>query len=170
LDLTSFDGQGWLLSTLYLLTVLTADGTDQFANFRKIWEDLDTRIKATDTNSSLLDHLLGGPMNSHFASLVSRDVGHVISQFRLRVTLQIMLAARSRLFSTTEGYIGVAPKGVETGDVVCVLSGCRFPVLLRNAGMAYVHVGPCFVLGLMDGEAAQLIAKGEVRAQEFLIQ
>lgn len=61
-------------------------------------------------------------------------------------------------FSTADGYIGLAPKGTRTGDVICVLLGCRFPVVLRpisNASSEQIWqlVGISHVQGLMNGEA-----------------
>ena len=60
----------------------------------------------------------------------------------------------------------MGPGGVREGDVVCVLQNCGFPVLLRKEKDShYVHVGPCFILGFMDGEAAQLVGKGDLNIQ-----
>jgi len=75
----------------------------------------------------------------------------------------------SCLFQTLEGYLGMAPPKCEVGDLVCVFSDCSIPVLLRREGNHYVHVGPCYVLGLMDGEAAQLVRNGKTRIEEFNI-
>jgi hypothetical protein len=52
-------------------------------------------------------------------------------------------------------------------DLICVLSRCRIPVILRKFSNYYRFVGTCFVLGLMDGEAAQLLERGEADLQEF---
>ena len=58
------------------------------------------------------------------------------------------------LFTTEEGYIGVAPEAVKIGDQVCVILGCESPLLLRlqENGM-YVVIGECYIHGLMSGEA-----------------
>lgn len=78
------------------------------------------------------------------------------------------------LFTTREGYLGVSAKGLREGklsfsdlslvtyhlliskpdDEVSVLLGCDFPMVLRPRGSnRYEVVGPCFVHGLMLGEA-----------------
>ncbi|KAF4625433.1 hypothetical protein G7Y89_g12733 [Cudoniella acicularis] len=73
----------------------------------------------------------------------------------------------SCLFQTSEGYLGMAPPKCQAGDLVCVLSDCSIPVLLRKVDSHYIHVGACFVLGLMDGEAVQLVRSGKAKMEEF---
>ena len=55
---------------------------------------------------------------------------------------------------TEEGYIGIMPRNTLVGDLVCVLLGCQMPMLLRpTINSQYRVVGPCYVDGLMNGEA-----------------
>ena len=55
---------------------------------------------------------------------------------------------------TYEGYIGLAPPNAQSGDQVCILLGCDIPMLLRPSSKSqYQVVGPCYVHGLMMGEA-----------------
>ncbi len=56
-------------------------------------------------------------------------------------------------FETSDGLLGLGPRAMQNGDCVAVLSGCSMPVVLRKIGSYYLHVGSCFVLGLMNGEA-----------------
>ncbi|KAL8866973.1 MAG: hypothetical protein Q9174_005961, partial [Haloplaca sp. 1 TL-2023] len=76
-----------------------------------------------------------------------------------------------RLFSTREGYLGVSAEGLregkflsmfsllashhsKIGDQLSVILGCDFPMILRPRDSdQYEVVGPCFVHGLMLGEA-----------------
>lgn len=53
---------------------------------------------------------------------------------------------------TTSGYMGLAPKWTQVGDIICVLPGCCVPMVLRPVEHYYSLVGECYVLGLMDGE------------------
>ena len=58
------------------------------------------------------------------------------------------------LFTTEEGYIGLAPRAAKAGDLVCVLLGSRSPFLLRPlANNQYQLVGHCCAHGIMNGEA-----------------
>ena len=55
---------------------------------------------------------------------------------------------------TDEGYIGIAPKAAKQGDRVCVIFGCRSPLLLRKlSGSQFQVVGQCYFHGMMNGEA-----------------
>jgi hypothetical protein len=75
----------------------------------------------------------------------------------------------SRHFYTKKGYLGFGPKWVQEGDLVCVLQNCRVPVLLRKVDDHYEFISTCFVLGLMDGEAAEMVSRGEISMQTFEI-
>jgi hypothetical protein len=70
-------------------------------------------------------------------------------------------------FDTKDGYLGLAPNGTLPGDLVCVLKGCGVPVVLRKSGNQYLHVGTCFVLGLMEGEARPLLMQGILETDVF---
>jgi hypothetical protein len=74
-----------------------------------------------------------------------------------------------RLFETDSGYLGLAPEK-SAGDLMCILSGCKMVVLLRKHGNSYVHVGICFVLNLMDGEAKADLDSGWTKIKIFNIE
>jgi hypothetical protein len=74
------------------------------------------------------------------------------------------------VFWTTEGYIGLSSIAVRAGDKVCVLNTSSMPTVLREKESHYMHVGACFVVGLMDGEAALLAEEGKLRIQDFEIR
>lgn len=76
----------------------------------------------------------------------------------------------ARHFFTDKGHLGYGAKGILEGDIVCVLQGSRVPVLLRKIEDYYHFVSTCFVLGLMDGEAAQMLERGEVFMQQFNVR
>ncbi|KAM0420550.1 hypothetical protein ACHAPT_011719 [Fusarium lateritium] len=69
-------------------------------------------------------------------------------------------------FVTKSGHMGIAGS-VEVGDEVVVLAGCDAPVLRRKKGQHHEYIGPCFVLGLMDGEAKQMVDQGETGMETF---
>lgn len=64
-------------------------------------------------------------------------------------------------FITEDGYIGLAPLGTEPGDIISVILGCHFPVVLRKDPESSVKsgetrwkvVGICYINGMMYGEA-----------------
>lgn len=51
--------------------------------------------------------------------------------------------------------MGIGPKRTQEGDEVCILLGCKIPLVIRKCEDSdrYFLVGECYVYGLMDGEA-----------------
>jgi hypothetical protein len=74
-----------------------------------------------------------------------------------------------RHFYTRKGFLGYAPEGIRERDLVCVLESCGVPVLLRKIDGFYHFVSTCFVLGLLDGEAAVMLKRGKASLQDFNI-
>ncbi|KAF2651311.1 HET-domain-containing protein [Lophiostoma macrostomum CBS 122681] len=59
-------------------------------------------------------------------------------------------------FQTSDGGYGIGPAGTRKGDIVAVILGCDFPMILRpNAkdSLEFSVVGECYVHGVMFGEA-----------------
>ena len=65
------------------------------------------------------------------------------------------------------GYLGYGPDGLQIGDRVVVVPNCKVPLVFRKVGENYRFVSTCFVLGLMDGEAGRMVARGETFLQEL---
>ncbi|KAF2248565.1 hypothetical protein BU26DRAFT_338233 [Trematosphaeria pertusa] len=84
----------------------------------------------------------------------------------LRPHLWRCLREKQQLFYTSAGYIGSSLHGIRAGDIVCIIQGCPCPVLLRREGSHFLHLGTCFVLGLMDGEAALRVKQGSIKIEE----
>jgi di/tripeptidase len=51
--------------------------------------------------------------------------------------------------------MGMVRRPLREGDMICVVLGCNVPMVLRKAVDDHHLVGPCFVWGLMDGEALE---------------
>lgn len=58
-------------------------------------------------------------------------------------------------FITKEGWLGMAPEGTQPGDVVSVILGCQFPLVLRRQDddHRWKVVGACHAHGFMSGQA-----------------
>jgi hypothetical protein len=78
------------------------------------------RIAGKRLSSMLLDH------GKKYAADIPVSAG---VSFAFEQCIQIMQSG-GRLITTTNGYIGLAPSGVERDDKVCVLLGCHVPLLL----------------------------------------
>lgn len=96
-------------------------------------------------------------------ALLSRQFSQTQGQQALK------LSYAYRFFTTRDGYLGLCPKYSELDDVICVLAGNGLPIVLRKKGTHYLHVGTCFILGFMDGEAAELLQDGELKMERFEI-
>ena len=57
------------------------------------------------------------------------------------------------LFMTANGSLGVGTDSTQEGDAVVILFGARWPFALREEGSHYRLVGPCYLEGVMDGDA-----------------
>lgn len=58
------------------------------------------------------------------------------------------------LFTTGKGALGLGPGRMQEGDIVAILWGCRWPVILRHdEGRKYRFMGVAYIYGMMDGEA-----------------
>jgi hypothetical protein len=73
-----------------------------------------------------------------------------------------------RFFITEEGLMGMAPPHVLPGDIICVFSGTRVPLLLRKEGTFYILIGEVYVSdGYMEGRAFDEMEQGKWVLQEF---
>lgn len=78
-------------------------------------------------------------------------------------------------FTTKDGYIGLAPLGIKAGDIISVILGCRFPVILREEPTSGANpdetrwkvVGVCYAHGLMSGEAIYGSLPSHCRAVKY---
>ncbi|KAI0184020.1 heterokaryon incompatibility protein-domain-containing protein [Xylaria flabelliformis] len=73
-------------------------------------------------------------------------------------------------FTTPNGYMGLGPKGVQQGDLVCVLFGCQQPLVLRPVEDHYIVVGSCYVNGISGESISRLSALGFFNQQQFEIR
>lgn len=57
-----------------------------------------------------------------------------------------------RFCVSSGGMIGLVPACAETTDILCIIHGCRHPLVLRRQGDCFKVIGEAFVHGLMYGE------------------
>ena len=87
------------------------------------------------------------------------------------VILRTMSPNHKMLMSlTTRGFIGNFPTKVEKGDLVGILKGCSWPVVLRKLDGFYIHIGHCLIPGLMDGEATEFLKSREAQIETIEIR
>lgn len=74
-----------------------------------------------------------------------------------------------RPFETKEGYLGLCPPLTEEGDIIAVLCGCSNPVVLREIGNQYFHVGVCYVSEYMNGRSKSCFNTASLEAKKIEI-
>jgi len=91
--------------------------------------------------------------------------------FTLRCMRLALLSLDQRALMTTgTGYLGLAPKAVQQGDVVAILLGCRCPIVLRPCCDNIFHViGECYIHELMDGEILNQESGKNPLEREFVL-
>ncbi|CAO2652322.1 Nn.00g006050.m01.CDS01 [Neocucurbitaria sp. VM-36] len=86
------------------------------------------------------------------------------------MSASIRLSSRYRIAETEGGYIGAVPVGTRSGDCVCVVRGCDTLLILRKVETHYVQIGPCFFVGLSDGEIRDLLGPADPESAEHKAQ
>ena len=76
------------------------------------------------------------------------------------------VAPYRKLFTTKKGTIGLGPRSMKPGDLVCILSGGRVPFIVRAEGSYFRLVGESYVHGLMEGQAI----KDGIEFQELVLR
>ena len=91
----------------------------------------------------------------------SRDANSLLYQASLGY-----VAPHRKFFTTKKCAIGLGPRSMRPGDVVCILSGGRVPYIVRAEGSEFRLVGEAYVHGLMEGQAV----KNGAEMQEFVLR
>jgi hypothetical protein len=59
------------------------------------------------------------------------------------------------LSTTVNSHLALVPISASADDQIVVFSGGKIPFVLRAMGNTFQVIGPCYVHGIMDGEAFQ---------------
>lgn len=105
------------------------------------------------------DFFLSSTLVSESLPQITQALGKFAKYFRGR-----------RLMTTSRGYVGGAPRDARPGDLIFVLPRCCDPIALRLMGEYFVVVGPCYVSGIMQGQALDMAAKGKLKLVDIKIQ
>ncbi|KAJ9656000.1 hypothetical protein H2198_005253 [Neophaeococcomyces mojaviensis] len=75
---------------------------------------------------------------------------------------------RDALFAYTEnGYMALVPRFTQSGDSIVIINGYRTPFVIRpTVEDWYILVGPCYVHGMMTGDAFKLMEEFDIRVDE----
>ncbi|XXH05736.1 hypothetical protein Hte_012172 [Hypoxylon texense] len=78
-------------------------------------------------------------------------------------------ATHRRFYATENGYVGLGPSDVKSGDLVVVLLGNVLPLVLRKEDDHHLVVGETYTHGIMNGEIALDLNKGSLCIDDFEI-
>ncbi|KAI1124910.1 heterokaryon incompatibility protein-domain-containing protein [Nemania abortiva] len=92
-----------------------------------------------------------------------QDIWHSKVDPQVSANLSSSFGRIQSLFLTTDGSLGLGPARMQVGDRIFVLPMCNVPLLLREMNGHYLLVGVCFILGLMDGEVADIVRSEQLK-------
>ncbi|KAF7877307.1 hypothetical protein EAF04_000990 [Stromatinia cepivora] len=67
---------------------------------------------------------------------------------------------KRRFLVSNTGVIGLGPWNSSKDDLICILPGCRFPVILRKIDDHYILMGEAYIDGFMYGEGIRGVQNG----------
>ncbi|KAJ3942568.1 hypothetical protein N0V92_013800 [Colletotrichum tropicale] len=126
------------------------------------WLDEDMKKRPADETSRLqkLAFQAYGESPSVVPQLEDRDADFQLEKYALG----------RRFFITEKGYMGLAPVGAQTGDIIVVLFGSHVPFILRGREAGdYEVVGETYVSGIMKGEVLKDLNEGKCEANRFML-
>jgi hypothetical protein len=140
--------------------------TDEISNnvFFKLWFQTLLATRELKLGGRELGLWLRAFSEGHTAAFEFPDNNTIIEAITRAWSVTI-----DRPFMTTQaGAFGLASQYAQPGDVICLLLGCTYPVILRPDGDSgeFRLVGEAFIHGVMEGE---LLAQGIDDVEEFII-
>lgn len=76
-------------------------------------------------------------------------------------------------FTVTDNHLYAMVKACEAGDIVASVEGAKVPLVLRPVEAdrrIYSYVGTAYVHGFMDGEALDVVQRGELEEMDIFIE
>lgn len=68
-------------------------------------------------------------------------------------------------FKSPKGFMGLADRRARHTDCIAVALGASVPYILRKEGGHYRLIGEAYVHGIMEGEAIQMMSRGELEVE-----
>ena len=106
---------------------------------------------------------------SNFFSNKHRRLYNPTAIAREALSWAMNVIAWRRLMVTEKGYLGLTVAATEPNDRICILAGCKTPLILRSRGDYFHLIGECYVHGIMRGEIAEDIGTGQLRMHDISI-
>ncbi|CZR62733.1 related to heterokaryon incompatibility protein het-6 [Phialocephala subalpina] len=120
---------------------------------------------------TLLFDLINAPMPEQIESEEPAPKSELLGNEQRQVIFSASrLMHGKRLVLSSSKIACLAPWDTEDGDLICILLGCSFPVILRPRDDHYLLVGEAYVDGIMYGEAFNRHQMEKEALETFLIQ
>ncbi|KAH8600709.1 hypothetical protein B0O99DRAFT_609287 [Bisporella sp. PMI_857] len=130
-----------------------------------LWQD-----KYEHNRREAFEYFMHGGMA--FDLLTGRNLSRVFNQAMLvDETLESVFEtlADKEEIAIIHGHSVSASESVEKGDIICILLGCQYPVILRPNKEGYSVVGECYIDDAMQGEAMAWLDSGDCQVEEFTL-
>jgi hypothetical protein len=85
------------------------------------------------------------------------------------VSAVVRASQNRRFYTTSRGFMVLAPAAAMKGDVACILLGGQTPFILRRDAGSFHLVGACYVHGIMFGETMEDLHFGKYELQDFVL-
>jgi hypothetical protein len=135
--------------------------------FGDFYRELDKWAILSIHGHRLKDWILATGLSNSMAAFKSVDE-ITESAKRLRYTLSMTLA-RKKIVDGERRGISLVPEEASPGDKICILTGCDFPIVLREHEGKNIVIGVCYVDGIMHGEAMREYFRNYSALEEFFI-
>jgi hypothetical protein len=137
-------------------------------NVKKSPSNIPHHIKTREEGGISMGIAVDGGNNPEMVIYVSpaagmaQDVEKKMIDVQFRLIHSLKRNFNTKIFETTDGHLGMGPKFMREGDIVCLIDGYCDLVLLRQRGWHYQYVGPCITLGLHKSNIGRMLQRGEV--------
>lgn len=120
-----------------------------------LWIDFD-RFRHTNAHF----HIFGHSLQDFFVMMRDTPLPALSEDDEYNMNLSVLSLVSRRLVTTKTGYLGLVPENIGEDDVIALLQGCEFPVILRPVShgdglLHFQYVGECYVDGLMDSSVLE---------------
>ena len=97
----------------------------------------------------------GKSLPTQYSDAENEDPEAITGLARRYYDLIFHYCSNRRFFGAGSGCVGVAASALQVDDVVAILYGAPWPVILRPLENGFQYVSQCYIDGIMQGEAVQ---------------
>ena len=107
-------------------------------------------------------------LGGEYCAQTKTDISYISHGFERRFHSSVR---GRRLVTTARGHMGLVNVDVTRGDIVCLISGGRMPVVFRpsTANVGHFFLGEAYIHGIMFGEGMGTLQKSLESPRQFLL-